>query len=178
MIRTILILVMILPVLLAAQAEKKQDVWEPMKFLVGEWEGKGEGKSGISTVSHDFEFIMKGKYLHMRTKATFEPQEKNPKGEVHEDWGFFSYDGSRKKNMFRQFHVEGFITQYVLEDISEEGKLVFATEQIENAPPGLKARLTFRRLNSDGLEVNFELSFPGREFDCYSLNTLKRKSKS
>ncbi len=177
MIRKILIMVIVLPALLVAQAEKKQDVWEPMKSLVGQWEGKGEGKSGISTVSHDFEFIMKGRYLHMRTKATFEPQEKNPKGEVHEDWGFFSYDRSRKIIVFRQFHVEGFITQYVLEDTSEERKLVFATEQIENAPPGLKARLTLRRLDSDGLEVNFELSFQGREFDCYSLNTLKRKSK-
>ncbi len=161
MIRKILIIVMILPVLLAAQADKKQDVLESMKFLVGEWEGKGEGKSGISTVSHDFEFIMKGRYLHMRTKATFEPQEKNPKGEVHEDWGFFSYDRSRKKIVFRQFHVEGFITRYVLEDTSEEGKFVFETEQIENAPPGLKARLTFRHLNAAGLEVNFELLFPG-----------------
>jgi hypothetical protein len=176
--KKILVMAVVLPVLLVAQTEKKQDVWEPMKFLVGVWEGKGEGKSGISAVSHDFEFIMKGRYLHMRTKATFEPQEKNPKGEVHEDWGFFSHDRSRKKIVFRQFHVEGFITQYVLEDISEQGKLVFATEQIENAPPGLKARLTFRRLNADALEVNFELSFPGREFDCYSLNTLKRKSKS
>ncbi len=178
MIKKILIIVMILPALLAAQAEKKQDIWEPMKFLVGQWEGKGEGKSGISKVNHDFEFIMKGRYLHMRTKAIFEPQEKNPKGEVHEDWGFFSHDRSREKIVFRQFHVEGFINQYVLEDISKEGKLVFVTEQIENAPPGLKARLTFKRLNGDKLEVNFELSFPGKEFDCYSLNTLKRKSKS
>lgn len=176
--KIILVMVVVLPALLIAQAEKKQDIWEPMKFLVGEWEGKGEGKSGISKVSHDFEFIMKERYLHMRTKATFEPQEKNPKGGVHEDWGFFSYDRSRKKIVFRQFHVEGFITQYVLEDISKEGKLVFATEQIENAPPGLKAKLTFNHLDSDALEVNFELSFPGREFDCYSLNTLKRKSKS
>jgi len=176
--KKILVMAVILPVLLLAQPEKKQDIWEPMNFLVGVWEGKGEGKSGISTVSHDFQFIMKAKYLHMKTKATFDPQEKNPKGEVHEDWGFFSYDLSRKKIVFRQFHIEGFMTQCVLEDIYEKGKLVFVSEEIENAPPGLKARLTFRRLNADGLEVNFELLFPGRKFDCYSLNTLKRKSKS
>lgn len=176
--KKILLMAVVLPALLIAQPEKKQDVWEPFKFLVGEWEGKGEGKSGISTVSHNFDFIMKGRYLHMMTKATFEPQEKNPKGEVHEDWGFFSYDGLRNKIVFRQFHIEGFIIQYVLEDVSDEGKLVFVSEKIENAPPGLKSRLTFRRLNADGLEVNFELLFPGKDFDCYSLNTLKRKSKS
>jgi len=62
-----------------------------------------------------------------------------------------AYNLNLQQNKEELLHVEGFITQYVLEDITEEGKLVFATEQIENAPPGLKARLTFRRLNADGL---------------------------
>jgi hypothetical protein len=176
MIKKILVMTVMLPALLMTQTEKKQDIWEPMKFLVGHWEGKGEGKSGISKVNHDFGFIMDGEYLQMRTKASFEPQEKNPKGENHEDLGFFSYDRTRKKIVFRQFHIEGFINQYVLEDTSGEGELVFTSEQIENAPPGLKAKLSFKRLNADGLEVSFELAFPGREFDCYSLNILKRKS--
>ena len=43
----------------------------------------------------------------MRTKATFEPQEKNPKGEVHEDWGFFSYDRSKKKIMLDNSMLKG-----------------------------------------------------------------------
>jgi len=159
-----------------AQTEKKQDAWNPIRFLVGVWEGKGEGKSGVSVVRYDFLFIMKERFLHMKTKAIFEPQEKNPKGEVHEDWGIFSYDQSRKKIVFRQFHIEGFINQYVLEKISDNGKtLVFVTEQIENAPPGLQAKLTFKALNVDTLEVNFDLAFPGKDFDCYSLNVVKRK---
>jgi len=169
------IMILLMPALMIAQAEKKQDIWEPMRFLEGVWEGKGEGKSGVSNVRHDFQFIMKGKYLFMRTKAVFEPQEKNPKGEVHEDWGIFSYDRSRQKIVFRQFHIEGFITQYVLEEISGNGKtLLFKTEKIENAPPELRARLTFKLLKSDKLEVNFELAFPGKDFDCYSVNVLKR----
>ncbi len=43
-----ILLFVLLPALLMAQAEKKQDVWEPIKFLVGKWEGKGDGKSGVS----------------------------------------------------------------------------------------------------------------------------------
>lgn len=174
--KEILAIIVVLPILLIAQTDTKQDVLEPVKFLVGEWEGRGEGKSGISKVSHDFQFIMKARYLHMKTKAVFEPQDKNPEGEVHEDWGFFSYDQSRKKIVLRQFHIEGFINQYVLEEISEEEKkLVFVSELIESAPPGLEARLTFKLLNADTLEVNFELAFPGRDFDCFTLNVLKRK---
>jgi len=136
--KKIILLFILLPVLLIAQAEKKQDVWEPVKFLLGKWEGQGEGKSGISKVWKEWHFILDGKFLHMKTKAVFEPQEKNPKGETHEDLGYFSYDGVGKQIVFRQFHVEGFIIQYVLESISDDGKtLTFAAEMIENGPPGL-----------------------------------------
>ena len=86
--KTILLLVLV-PVVLMAQAEKKQDVWEPMKFLLGQWEGKGDGKSGISKVWKEWHFVLNGKFLNMKTKAVFEPQEKNPKGETHEDLGYF-----------------------------------------------------------------------------------------
>jgi len=168
--------IVLLPALLIAQAEKKQDVWESFKFFEGKWEGKGEGKSGISNVMHEFHFVLNGKYLRMETKAVFEPQEKNPKGEIHEDIGFFSYDRIREKYVFRQFHVEGFINQYTLDSISEDGKsFTFVSEQIENGPPGLRARLMFDILDDDDLRVSFHLAFPGREFDCYSINTLKRK---
>ena len=174
--KNILLLAVLLPALVLAQADKKKDIWEPFQFFVGEWEGQGEGKSGVSTVEKTFQFIMNGKYLHLRTSAVFEPQEKNPKGEVHEDWGFFSHDLFRKKFVFRQFHIEGFINQYVLESISDDGKtLVFDSEEFENAPPGWKARITYKILNDDTLEESFDLATPGKDLQCYILNTLKRK---
>ena len=174
--KKMLLLAVLLPALLIAQAEKKQDVWAPFKYFVGEWEGNGEGKAGISKVEKNFQFIMNGKYLHLKTRAVFEPQEKNPKGEVHEDWGFFSYDMFRKKFVFRQFHIEGFINQYVLEQISDDGKtLVFDSEQFENAPPGWKARITYKIVDDNNLEESFDLATPGKALQCYILNFLERK---
>jgi len=173
--KMILILVLF-PALLVAQVEKKQDVWEPVKFLVGMWEGRGEGKSGISKVWKDWQFALNGKFLQMKTKAVFAPQEQNPKGETHEDLGYFSYDGARKTIVFRQFHVEGFIIQYVYQSASEDGRTVtFASEQIENGPPGLIAKLIFKALDADTVEERFELAFSGKEFDCYNTNIIKRK---
>ncbi len=163
------------PALLVAQAEKKQDVWEPVRFLIGEWEGRGEGKSGISKVWKDWQFALNGKFLQMKTKAVFAPQEQNPKGETHEDLGYFSYDGARKTIVFRQFHVEGFIIQYVIESTSSDSQTVtFASEQIENGPPGLVAKLIFKALDADTVEERFELAFSGNEFDCYNTNIIKR----
>ncbi|MGD2295839.1 MAG: hypothetical protein PVF22_08380 [Candidatus Aminicenantes bacterium] len=174
--KKIILLFVLIPVLLMAQVEKKQDVWEPMKFLLGEWEGQGDGKSGISEVWKEWHFVLNGQFLQMKTKAVFKPQEKNPKGEIHEDLGYFSYDGARQQIVFRQFHVEGFIIQYVLENVSDDGRtLTFMAEKIENGPPGLQAKIVYKIMDANTVEERFELAFPGREFNCFNTNVIKRK---
>jgi len=106
-----------------------EDVWEAFRYFDGTWIGKGEGMTGTSTGSLTFEFIFNDRFLKMTNRSVFEPQAANPSGEVHEDLGFFSYDQGRKKHVLRQFHIEGFINQYVLESLSEDGKtFVFVSE--------------------------------------------------
>ncbi|MCX8159569.1 MAG: heme-binding beta-barrel domain-containing protein [Candidatus Saccharicenans sp.] len=157
---------------LSAQPE---DVWRPFKYFLGRWEGRGEGQSGISTGKQEFQFIMNGQYLQVRNVAQFEPQEKNPRGQRHEDWGFFSFDRTRKKFVLRQFHLEGFVNQYVCESISDDGRtFIFVSEQIENIPPGWKARLTYRILNENEFQQTFDLAAPGKELECYSSGVMKR----
>lgn len=152
------------------------DAWAPFRFFLGDWEGRGEGGPGASTGRQRFEFILGGAYLHVRNKAIFEPQEKNPKGETHEDWGVFSYDRARKTFVFRQFHIEGFVNEYVLETPPADGKtFVFVTERIENIPAGFKARLTYKVLDADTFEQTFDLAAPGKEFECYSRGVMKRQ---
>jgi hypothetical protein len=152
------------------------DPWGPFRFFVGNWEGRGEGGPGVSTGEQTFAFILRGTYLHVRNKAVFPPQEKNPKGETHEDWGIVSYDKARKTFVFRQFHVEGFVNQYVLETTPADGKtFVFVTEAIENIPAGFKARVTYKILDADAFEQTFDLAAPGQDFVCYSKGVMKRK---
>jgi hypothetical protein len=152
------------------------DVWAPFRFFVGGWEGAGEGGPGASTGEQTFAFILRGTYLQVRNKAVFAPQEKNPKGEVHEDWGLFSYDKARKTFVLRQFHTEGFVNQYVLEPAAAEAKtFVFVSEAIENIPAGFKARLTYKILDADTFEQTFDLAPPGQEFTCYSKGVMKRQ---
>ncbi len=174
--KKIILILLMFPILLISQTEKKQDVWEPFKFFIGTWEGKGEGKSGVSKVTKEFQFVLSGKYLRMITKANFEPQEKNPEGEVHEDFGYISYDRSRKKFVFRQFHIEGFINQYVLDSISEDGKTIrWVSEKMENAPPSWKVELIYTIKDDNTLEESFNLGMPNRNFECFNLNLLKRQ---
>jgi hypothetical protein len=159
-----------------AQGAQQPDAWEPLKYFVGSWEGEAKGQPGNGKVEREYQFVLNGKFLHAKNKSTYPPQEKNPKGEVHEDWGLFSYDRGRKQFVLRQFHVEGFVNQYALDRAASNDKtLVFVTESIENIPAGWRAREIYRILNNDEFVETFELAGPGKEFEVYSENRFKRK---
>lgn len=171
----ILIIVLMVTGIVSAQT-KKPDTWEPLKFFVGKWEGTGKGEPGISRVQREYKFALNGKFLQASHKSTYAPQEKNPKGEIHEDLGFFSYDKARNQFVFRQFHVEGFVNHYVSTNLSPDGKtLIFETESIENIPAGYKGRETYKILNEDEFIETFEIAEPGKAYEVYSENRFKRK---
>lgn len=169
-------LICLLPLLVFSHSEQKMDVWKPLRFLEGTWEGTGDGFSGQSTVIQIYSFILNENFILMKTRSEFKPQEKNTEGEIHEDLGIFSYDTIRKKYILRGFYVEGFVNQYLLETVPEDGKILeFITETVENAPPGTKARLVFRRTAPETIEQSFFVAFPGRDESCFSVNSLVKK---
>ncbi len=172
MIKKLAIFLILSAVFLISQEEAKIDVWKPLQFLEGSWFGRGAG----SKVTQEYQFVLNRKFLQMKTRAVFEPTEKKPEGEVHEDMGIFSYDQFRKKFVLRSFYVEGFVNQYILDNTSEYRKtLTFVTEQIENAPIGTKAKLIYKIINNDEMEQSFHVAWPGKEYSCYSVNNLKKK---
>lgn len=158
-----------------SQAGKKDDPLSPVAFLAGKWEGTATGEPGTSIVEREYQFVLGGRFLQSKNISRWAPQEKNSKGEVHEDWGFMSFDKARKTVVFRQFHIEGFVNQYVLEPVRDPKTLVFVSEAIENIAPGWRARETYRILGADEFEEVFELAAPGKGFDLYSKTRLRRK---
>lgn len=156
--------------------DQKPDVWQPFKFFLGAWLGQESGQPGIGKCEREYQFILHGQFLHIRNKSIFEPQEKNPKGEIHEDWGIISFDQTRKKFVLRQFHIEGFVNTYLLDSLASDGKtLVFITENIENSPSGWRAKETYKILNNDEFYEIFELAAPDKEYEIYLEIHFKRK---
>jgi hypothetical protein len=140
MFRRVLWILSILVSVLSVQKAQNDDPWQSLRFLEGTWTGQGDGMSGTSSVTQEYSFILSGRFLQMKTRAVFEPQPKNPQGEIHADLGIFSFDQERRLFVLRGFYVEGFVNQYRLDMASEDGsRLAFVTEQIENAPTGTKA---------------------------------------
>lgn len=169
-------IVLLIPLFLFTQQDQTANPWDHLRFLEETWEGTGDGMSGVSSVIQNYLFVLNGQFIRMTTKSVFKPQEKNPKGEVHEDFGFFSFDRARNVFVLRSFYVEGFVNQYIFNPESQNGNIIdFATESVENAPPGTKAKLVFNKISEDKIEQSFHVAFPGQEFSCFSTNILQRK---
>ena len=187
-IRTVLLIAVVLGLTLAGangarfhqEPPKKQsdqpDPFRPLRMFIGKWEGDSKGEPGVGKMEREYAFVLRDRFIRISNKAVYAPQEKNPKGEVHEDLGFFGYDKAQKKFSFRQFHVEGFVVQYALETISEDGRtLVFKSTAIENISPGWVARETYRFLNNEEFIETFALAAPGKEFETYSETRFRRQ---
>ena len=151
------------------------DPWQPFRYFLGSWTGTGTGKPGTGATTRTYALILAGQFLEIRSRSTFEPQERNPSGEVHEELGLISYDQGRSRYVLREFHVEGYVNQYVLEPFAPGiQKLVFVTEAMENIPPGWKARTTIEILSEDRFRETFELAAPGKPWACMITSDLHR----
>lgn len=174
--KKILIAFIFIPCLALAQNTKKDSLWLPMKFFVGEWTGTGESEVGKGVYERAYQTVLNNNFIEIKNKTTYPPTDKNPKGEIHEDIGYISYDRARKKFVLRQFHIESFVNTYILDSISPDNKtFIFITEQIENIPPGWKARETYKIINDNEFVEIFELAEPNKDFFIYTQATFKRK---
>lgn len=174
--KSLVFLLLLIPVVTQAQLSKQDSVWLPLKSFIGKWTGESEGQPGKGKYERTYELVLNKKFIEVKNKSTYPPSSGNPKGEVHEDHGFISYDRSRKTFVLRQFHIEGFVNQYKMESISPDGKtIVFVSESIENIPAGFRAKETYHIINNDEFTETFELEEPGKDFELYSRATLKRK---
>ena len=159
----------------AARQPAAADPLAPLDRLIGRWQGTTEGQPGKGTVEREYTRILNGRFIQEKGLSVYAPQEKNPKGERHEELGIFSFDRARKRIVFRQFHVERFVNQYVQEPSAAGEPLVFVTEAIENIPAGWRARETYRFLNADEFEEVFELAQADKPFEVYSRSRFKRR---
>ena len=171
----ILLLLASVSTLQEAKPAAAADPWAPLRFMVGTWRGTSTGEPGQGTSERTYQFEFGETFLYVRNKGVYPAQPKNPKGEVHQDTGFFSYDKTRKRLVFRQFHSEGFVNQYILDPAASDGKsLVFVTEAIENIAAGWRARETYRPIGPDEFIETFELAAPGKDFTPYTECHLRR----
>jgi hypothetical protein len=158
----------------AASAQTTADPFAPVAPLLGRWEGTAEGRPGKGTVRREYTRVLRDRFVRVVNRSEYPPQASNPKGEVHDDEGYISHDRARKALVLRQFHVEGFVNQFVLDPATTAGRVVFVSEAIENIPAGYRARETYVLTGPDAFEEIFELAEPGKPFEVYSRSRFTR----
>ncbi len=173
--KMILFLLLVIPIVVNAQMSKQDSVWLPFRNMIGTWTGTSEGQPGNGKYERTYQIVLNKKFIEVKNKSTYPPSKDNPKGEVHEDRGFISYDKGRKTFVLRQFHIEGFVNQFKIESISPDGKtIVFISESIENIPAGYRAKESYQIVSENEFIETFELAEPGKDFEVYSKAVLKR----
>ncbi|MEK6783351.1 MAG: heme-binding beta-barrel domain-containing protein [Bacteroidota bacterium] len=173
--KKLILMALLFPSFLFAQNTKQDSIWIPLKSFIGTWKGEGVGEPGNGKYERSYQFILNKKFIEVKNKSIYPPSKDHPNGEVHEDVGYISYDKARKTFVLRQFHIEGFVNQYKLESISQDGNtLVFVSEAIENIPDGYRARETYQFGSEKEFTEVFELAEPGKGFELYSKVTLSR----
>jgi hypothetical protein len=170
---TLLLITFLLPNLLFSQNTNFQN----LEVLIGSWKGNGSGFSGgTSTITTSFAYALDQKYIYTKNQSSFPPSEENAKGDEHQDWGMISYHKGKKAIIYRQFHNEGYVIEYALNDsLSSDNTFVFESFSIDNFVPGGRARFTILMKAKNVIETIFDISFPGKEFACFGKNTLVRK---
>lgn len=76
----IAVVFLVLPAFMSGQNKPRPDAWEPLRPLIGKWEGTGKGQPGNSKVEREYWLVLNDKFLHVQNRSVYDPQPKNPKG--------------------------------------------------------------------------------------------------
>jgi hypothetical protein len=139
--------------------------WEPLAFLVGDWEGTGTGAPGASKGSFTFEPQVQGNGMLRRSVND------SPSGH-HEDLMlvYRNPDGA-----FRAIYVdnERHVIHYAVTAATEPKGAVFLSDEVAGMP---RFRLTYKMRPDGMVTITFELAPPGSaEFKTYTEGVAKRR---
>ncbi|WP_291271118.1 hypothetical protein [Geothrix sp.] len=135
----------------APAAAPKADIFSPVRFLVGQWKGEGDGQPGQATGAATFRFELEGKALVRRSHADYPPANGRP-ATHHEDLMTIFAEGGQLKAIY--FDNEGHVIRYT--GAAVPGGVAFTSEPA----PGPRFRLTYLQKPDAAVTVCFEIAPP------------------
>jgi hypothetical protein len=165
-----LLIVSLLPDRLISGEEKER--WEVFKPLVGRWEGQGSGFGDVSNVMHEWDVVLQGKFMRLRTRSVSQNKEKSE--EIHEDVGYLSLDTDRDVYVFRQFLSEGFVNTFdVVLESADHLNVIFKYRESESAG-GMRVRMRLSLISETSYDMALDLAGSGKEFTtCQQMHMKK-----
>lgn len=132
-------------------AASKVEAFAPVRFLVGEWKGEGDGLPGQSTGMATFRFELEGKALVRRSHADYPAANGRPASH-HEDLLTLYSEGGQLKALY--LDNEDHVIRYLVSAVPDG--VAFTSEPA----PGPRFRLTYLRKAEALVTVRFEMASP------------------
>ena len=168
----LLLLLVPVPVRSFQQSAKEGDNWEPFRFLIGEWTGKGSGSPGEAGGSFSFSFELEEKILVRRNRADY-PATKEKPAYSHTDLMVIYKEGPVTRAIY--FDNEGHIINYAV-TVSKDlpTRVTFLGDISASAP---RFRFVYSKINNDNMTFQFDIAPPGKPdvFARYLEGSLVRK---
>ncbi len=162
-----------LPVQSSPQLNKEADNWEPFRFLVGDWVGKGTGNPGEATGAFSFSFDLEEKILVRKNRADY-PATKDKPAYSHTDLMVIYKEGPENRAIY--FDNEGHTIHYAV-TISKDlpTRITFLGDISTSAP---RFRFVYSKINNDNMTFQFDIAPPGKPegFSKYLEGSLVRRA--
>jgi len=145
-----------------------------LAWLVGEWRGFGKFAKNTNYIHKKFSYDVAGMFLTERTLDMFPPAEPSTDFELHQDLIVYYRVGADGPFRAKGFYVEPFVASIDVTVGEDGGSVTLESTQIENAPPGMRTRVTYGRQGIDELKGTFEIAAPGEPYRVVEQLTMRR----
>ena len=156
-----------------AEESKVSEALKPLRFLVGDWTGKGGSKAEQGMGAFSFQFEVQGTVLVRRNVADYPATAQRP-AVHHEDLMVIYSDPQTKGLQAMYFDNEPHVIHYAVEVSRDGDSVTFVSDESSNQP---RFRLSYRRMGDGTVAGKFEIAAPGKsdEFANYMEWTAQRK---
>ena len=155
---TAAILLLLLSVAVAQKPSTKASL-DDLRFLIGEWEGVGDGGPGAGKGVFSFAFDLQNKIIVRKNFAEY-PATTNRSAVRHDDLMIIQVDDAAGQILASYFDSEGHQINYKVIPSTAQESVTFLSEPSASQP---RYRLSYKELKDGTLSGIFEISPPGQE---------------
>jgi len=154
---TAVIVFLLLNTIAARQSSAKSSLGD-LRFLLGEWEGVGEGGPGAGKGVFSFAFDLQNKVIVRKNYAEYTATASRP-AVRHDDLMVIYLDGASNEILANYFDSEGQQIVYKVSVASDHEAATFLSEPSASHP---RFRLSYTRVKEGTLNGKFEIAPPGQ----------------
>lgn len=167
------VMVLLLLSLASGHQVPKRSSLDDLRFLIGEWEGVGEGGPGSGKGVFSFAFDLRNNVIVRKNYAEYPPTATGP-AIRHDDLIVIYFDRASNQIQADYFDSEGQQINYKVTPSSDHEAVTFLSEASAFQP---RYRLSYKKLKDGTLSGKFEIAPPGQPdaFKAYLEWTARKK---